>query len=145
MNLEKQRGAQNTIKELIVDDKEIIDQTHILECYGNFMKLFFNNGIKKLWQKLKVFLMRLYIAKLSQDKIKLCEEDLTEKDLYDSLKSMQNNKSLGNNGLPKEFYETFWNELREIFVNSVLETKEKEHLSKSQIQAIIKLIERKKT
>ena len=89
--------------------------------------------------------MRLNIAKLSQDKIKLCEEDLTEKDLYDSLKSMQNNKSLGNNGLPKEFYETFWNELREIFVNSVLETKEKEHLSKSQIQAIIKLIERKKT
>ena len=95
--------------------------------------------------EIESFLMHLNIAKLSQDKINLCGEDLTEKDLYDSLKSMQNNKSQGNDGLPKEFYETFWNELKEIFVNSVLETKEKEHLSKSQRQAIIKLIGRKKT
>ena len=32
LNLEKQRGAQNTIKKFIVDDKETTDQTHILEC-----------------------------------------------------------------------------------------------------------------
>ena len=30
-NLEKQRGSQNTIKKLVVDDKEITEQTHILE------------------------------------------------------------------------------------------------------------------
>ena len=36
LNLEKQRGAQNTIKKLIVDDKEIIDQTHILEYIREF-------------------------------------------------------------------------------------------------------------
>ena len=44
----------------------------------------------------------------------------------------------------KNFYETFWNELNEIFVDSVLETKEKEHLITSERQAIIKLIEKKK-
>ena len=44
----------------------------------------------------------------------------------------------------KNFYETFWNELKEIFVDSVLETKEKEHLITSERQAIIKLIEKKK-
>ena len=43
----------------------------------------------------------------------------------------------------KEFYEKFWNELKEIFVDSVLEAKEKGHLSISQRQAIIKLIEKK--
>ena len=31
LNLEKQRGSQNTIKKLVVDDKEITEQTHILE------------------------------------------------------------------------------------------------------------------
>ena len=31
LNLEKQWGSQNAIKELIVDDKETTDQTHILE------------------------------------------------------------------------------------------------------------------
>ena len=56
---------------------------------------------------------------------------------------MQNDKSPGNDGLTKEFYETFWNELKEIFVDSVLEAKEKGHLSISQRQAIIKLIEKK--
>ena len=36
---------------------------------------------------------------------------------------MQNDKSLGNDGLTKEFYEKFWNELIEIFIDSVSETK----------------------
>ena len=51
---------------------------------------------------------------------------------------MQNDKSPGNDDLTKEPYETFWNELKEIFVDSVLETKEKEQLNISQTHAIIK-------
>ena len=31
LNLEKQRGSQKTIRKLVVDDKEITEQTHILE------------------------------------------------------------------------------------------------------------------
>ena len=45
--------------------------------------------------------------------------------------------------IDKEFYKTFWDELKEIFVNSVREAKEIGHLSTSQRQAIIKLIEKK--
>ena len=57
---------------------------------------------------------------------------------------MRNDKCPGNDGSAKKIYETFWNKLREIFVDSVLETKEKGHLSISQRQAIInKLIEKK--
>ena len=52
---------------------------------------------------------------------------------------MQNDKSPGNDGLTEEFYEAFWNELKEIFVDSVLEAKEKGYLSISQRQAIMKL------
>ena len=52
---------------------------------------------------------------------------------------MPNNKSLGNNGLKKEIYKTFWDELKEIFVDSLTEAKEKT----SQRQAIIKLIGKK--
>ena len=56
---------------------------------------------------------------------------------------MSNNKSPGNDDLKKEFFETLWNELKEIFVDSLLEAKEKGHLSISQRQTIIKLIEKK--
>ena len=56
---------------------------------------------------------------------------------------MQSDKSPGNDGLTKEFYETFWTELKEIFVDSEPEAKEKGILSTSQRQAIIKLIEKK--
>ena len=57
---------------------------------------------------------------------------------------MQNEKSPGNDGLTKELYETFWNELKEILIGSVSETKEKGYLSASQRQAVIGLIEKKK-
>ena len=59
------------------------------------------------------------IPKLSENQAKLCEEYLTKKDLYNSLKSMQIDKSPGNDGLTKEVNEKFWTELKEIFVDSV--------------------------
>ena len=57
---------------------------------------------------------------------------------------MQNYKSPGNDGWTKEFYEAFWIELTDIFIDSVSETKEKGHLSTSQRQDIIRLIKKKK-
>ena len=38
------------------------------------------------------------IPKLSENQVKICEENLTEKDFYNSSKSMQSNKSPGNDG-----------------------------------------------
>ena len=87
------------------------------------MKHFLKSKNKKTMAEIKDFLNVIDVPKLSEDQVKLCEEDLTEKDLYKSLRSMQNDKSPGNDGLTKEFYETFWNDLIEIFVNSVREAK----------------------
>ena len=69
--------------------------------------------------EIESFLSHINIPKLSEDKAKLSEEDLTRKDLYDSLKILQSDKSPVNDGLTKKFYETFWNELKEIVIESV--------------------------
>lgn len=59
------------------------------------------------------------------------------------MKNMQNDKSPCNDELTKEFYETFQNELKEIFADPGSGTKEKGHLSTSQRQVIEK-VDRKK-
>ena len=57
--------------------------------------------------------------------------------------SMQNNKSPENDGLTKEFLETFWEDIKDVFLNVFRTAKLKNELSTSQRQAVIKLIEKK--
>ena len=54
-DLEKQRGAQNTIKKIIVDDEEITEQTHILECIKEFFETLFNKRKQKTATEIKKF------------------------------------------------------------------------------------------
>ena len=45
---------------------------------------------------------------LTNEQKDFCEIKLGEKELLNTLKSMPNNKTPGNDGLRKEFYEAFW-------------------------------------
>ena len=83
------------------------------------------------------------VPKLNYEDAIIYEGDLNELGLLKALKSMQNNKSPRNDGLTKEFYEKFWNEIKNLFMNSIMEAREKKKLSTSQRQAVIKLIEKK--
>ena len=123
---------------------EVTDQTRILNHTKDFHEAFFKKREQNTTAKIKDFLNAIDVPKLSEDQIKLCEEDLNQKKLWKSLRSMQNDKSSWNNGLTKEFYEIFWDELKEIFVNSIREAKEIGHQITSQIQTIITLTEKKR-
>ena len=57
---------------------------------------------------------------------------------------MPNNKSPGNGGLTtKEFFLTFWDDIKDIYISSIRTAGIKKEFSTSQRQAIIKLIEKK--
>ena len=56
---------------------------------------------------------------------------------------MKNDKSPGNDGLTKEFYVTFWDDIKATFISSLKQAKERKELSISQRHAIIKSIEKK--
>ena len=43
---------------------------------------------------------------MTNDQKVVCDNDLTDKELFDALKEIPNNKSPGNDGLAKQFYET---------------------------------------
>ena len=81
LNLEKQRSVQNTIKKLIIDDTEVIDQTCLLNHIKDFYEALFKKRKQKTTAKIKNFLNAIDVPKLSKNQVKLCEEDLTKKDL----------------------------------------------------------------
>ena len=78
-NSEKQRGAQNTIKKFIIDDTEVTDQTCILNHIKDFYEALFKKREQKTTAEIKNFLNAIDVPKLSENQVKLCEKDLTEK------------------------------------------------------------------
>ena len=83
----------------LIDDTEVTDQACILNHIKDFYEALFKKREQKTTTEIKDFLNVIDVPKLSEDQTKLCEEDLTEKDLYNSLRSMQNDKSPGNDAL----------------------------------------------
>ena len=57
---------------------------------------------------------------------------------------MENDKTPGNDGLSKEFYEVIWDDVKFPLLASINDAFIKEQLSTSQKQAVIKLIEKKR-
>ena len=92
----------------------------------------------------KTLLESITLPSVTNDQKVVCNIDLTSKELFDALKGIPNDKYPGNNGLTKEFNETFWDELKYSFINSIKLAYQKMALSTSQHQAVIKLIEKKK-
>ena len=45
------------------------------------------------------------------------------------MKNMENDKSAGNDGLTKEFYVTFWDDIKATFISSLKQAKERKELS----------------
>ena len=68
---------------------------------------------------------------------------MSEDEVFKSLKCMDYNKSAGNDGLSKEFYECFWDEIKKLFLASIHKAFLNQELSTSQKQAVIKMLEKK--
>ena len=61
---------------------------------------------------LETYLNTILFPKLTKEKSKTLDSEITEKKLLIVLQRMENNKSPGNDGLTKEFHITFWNDVK---------------------------------
>ena len=87
-NIQKTAGCAKYNKKLIIDDTEVTYQTCILNHIKDFYEAFFKKRKQKTSAEIKDFLNAIDVPKLSDDQVNICEEDLTEKDLYRFLRSM---------------------------------------------------------
>ena len=81
---------------------------------------------------------------LTNKQYDLCENKISETDLFNSMKSVKNNKTPCNTGLTKEFYETFWDELKTLLAESRNRAFYTKTFSISQRQAVIKFLEKRR-
>ena len=82
---------------------------------------------------------RLSNTLLQTDK-QLCDQNITIDECRDALFSMKLNKSPGSDGLSVEFYQTFWGQLGESFMNALNESILKGQLTNTQGDGILSLI-----
>ena len=80
---------------------------------------------------------------MTTDQKNACEGELTENECLQALKSMENSKSPGDDGIPVEFYKMFWKDIAKFYVNAINNAYKTGKLSTSERRGIIKLIPKK--
>ena len=117
-----------------------MDKNQINHQLHHFYKTLFTEKLQIQNEDITAYLNQIRIPVLTGEQSQTCEGPILEKKLLKTLKNMSNNKSPGNDGLTKEFYEMFWEDLKKPLCVSITKAFHRGELSHSQKQAVIKLI-----
>ena len=143
--MEKRNFNKKVINKLLLDKgKEICKETEILEALKKFYeKPYESDEQVALVEHTKIDPFFNNLPKLSEEHSVLCEDDLTENEVYSCLKTFETGKSPGSDGLPAEWYLTSWQDIKQLVLNSFLYSRSNGHLSITQKQGIITLLPKK--
>ena len=118
LNLEKQKAINTTVRHLIDDAKDITNIKEIDVCICKYNKNLFKKNVSKSGLERESFLNSIALPNMKSKSFDLCESEITEKDLITALESMPSGEFPGHDGLTKEFYEQFCDDLKFYFINS---------------------------
>ena len=102
LNLKKQNAVNGIVKKIIKIDIDVTDLLKIQHESRMFYEQLFKKTICNANSKIVSFFDNIFFPVLNHEFFSLCENDLTGPLIF--LKSMQNNKTLGNDGLTKYFF-----------------------------------------
>ena len=109
-------------------------------CFYQFL---FLRKIQFQTDIIEAYLENIPSSKITNEQTLSCERIISEDEVFKSLKSMENSKSLGNHRLSQELYEFFWDEIKKPFLAYIHEVFLNQESSTSQKQAVIKMLEKK--
>ena len=144
LNLEKRNKVKSHLRKIITDSNiEISDPSEIM-CHVQYLcsALYERHSTKNEKECLE-HLNGLSLPKLKDSEREVCEGLITRKECWDALNATKNSKSPGNDGLTKEFYVCFFNEICSRLIDTLNYSSEVGQLSTSQCQALITIIEKK--
>lgn len=106
-SLENQQKTKQTIKLLTKNNVDTITETHdiITETHAFYKNL---HSLQQTDSAKQNDFLNIETPTLTPDDRNLCEGHITENELLLALKTMENNKSPGLDGLSTNFYKCFW-------------------------------------
>ena len=143
-SLEKKNYSDNTIKQLktengtnVTSNKEILQ-----EQFAYYKKLYQENSIPD--ENIANYLDKVKITNsLNDNEALLLEGEITEQECLFAIKNMKTNKSPGSDGIPAEFYASFWTDIKHLLLGSLNAAYQKGELSPTQKRGILNLIFKK--
>ena len=120
LNLEKRHFKQGTISQLKINDIDFVtsDKAILSEC-ESFYKNLYTSKISDSSHEHSDFFPQVNNTVLSHEDQKSCEGLLSEKECLEVVKSMISDKTPGTDGLPAEFYKTFWKDISSLLVSAL--------------------------
>ena len=119
LNLKKSNRNKISIKKLIKPDSEIELNgfNEIQKEINSFYQNLYSRKSLKTEKQILDYLKDINTLKITTQQKMVCEEKLTVKECFDTLLTMSNGKSPGDDGLTKKFY--FWEDRASVLVDTL--------------------------
>ena len=119
LNLEKSRSSQGVVCSILKNKIEIKYQSEINNELYKFYKNRFKENLNTSKEVISSFLENINLPTLTNKQALECEGITSETELLKALKSMKNDKSPGNDGITKEFYKFFLDDIKNSLSDSI--------------------------
>ena len=144
LNLENKNVNNNTIKCLKKDDGSYTktEDEILIEQHNFYKKLYQRDKISETNMNQYLQNMKKHTTLNDEEKL-LLEGNINESECVAALNLMKLNKSPGSDGLPVEFYKSFWTDIKIPLLDSLQEAYTSGELSTTQKRGIITLLHKK--
>ena len=133
--LEKAKYNSKTCYKVLSGNREIEDPQMILEEQRKFYKELYKEDTE-----VNFTLENKYNIKVPEGIKKDQDIQISLQNIQEAIRLMKNNKTPGQDGLPVDFYKVFWNDLKEVFYEMIIQVYQEELLHESARKGILNLI-----
>ena len=143
LNLEKRNSDRKTITKLNRNNKLVTTQTEILKELTDYFSNLYKNAIPQSTSRqvqLSSYIESAHLPKIQHDQRHSGDTIISAEECKIAIDQLSCNKSPGFDGFSVEFYQAFWSDIKDIFLDCINYSFEIEYLSSSQYQGVITLL-----